>query len=101
MLLNRSGSWSRVSQLGGRIGEIDDEGRRKEGPGRGLPFEHELDEAAEAIRVALLRLVREGETHPHVIVLAAACVVGELAAAKARLGRTCGSRHATAARQRR
>src|SRR5688500_9101502 len=46
----------------------------------------QLETATEAIRAALLRLLHDGETHPQLIVLAAATVVGELGAFMALAG---------------
>ena len=39
--------------------------------------------AADAIRATVLRLLKEGEVHPHLIVLAVARVAGELGASAA------------------
>jgi hypothetical protein len=59
-----------------------------EGPdeleGRDLAAQAEA--AADAIRAAVLRLLKEGEVHPRVVVLAAARVAGELGAAAALAG---------------
>ena len=41
----------------------------------------QMDAAGAAIRAAVLRLLQEGEVHPRVVVMAAARVTGELAAA--------------------
>ena len=43
----------------------------------------QLEAATEAIRAAVLRLLRDGGTHPRLVVLAAAAVAGELGAAMA------------------
>jgi hypothetical protein len=54
------------------------------------PEEQELEEqmevAVNAIRAAVLRLLREGEVHPHIIIMAAAQVTGELGASAALAG---------------
>ncbi len=60
-------------------------GEGADGPeGRDLAAQAEA--AADAIRAAALRLLKEGEVHPRVIVLAAARVAGELGAATALAG---------------
>ena len=46
----------------------------------------QAEEAANAIRAAVLRLLKEGEVHPRLVVLAVARVVGELGAAAALAG---------------
>ncbi len=46
----------------------------------------QAEEAADAIRAAVLRLLKEGEVHPRLVVLAAARVAGELGAAAALAG---------------
>jgi hypothetical protein len=43
----------------------------------------QLEAATDALRAAALRLLQEGETHPQLIVLAAAAVAGELGACMA------------------
>ena len=57
------------------------------GEGAGEAEEQELaaqaEAAADAIRAAALRLLKEGEVHPRLLVLAAARVAGELGAATA------------------
>ena len=52
----------------------------------GQDLEAQAEAAADAIRAAVLRLLKEGEAHPRVVVLAAARVVGELGAAAALAG---------------
>ena len=42
-----------------------------------------METATDAIRAAVFRLLREGEVHPQLVVLAAARVAGELAASAA------------------
>ena len=49
-------------------------------------LERQVEEAADAVRAAVLRLLREGEVHPRVIVFAVAQVAGELGAAAALAG---------------
>jgi hypothetical protein len=49
-------------------------------------LEAQMQAATDAIRAAVLRLLREGEVHPQVIVLAAARVAGELGASAALAG---------------
>ena len=49
-------------------------------------LETQLDAASAAIRAAVLGLLRDGEVHPHVLVLAAARVTGEVGAASALAG---------------
>ncbi len=46
----------------------------------------QAEEAADAIRAAVLRLLKEGEVHPRLVVLAVARVAGELGAAAALAG---------------
>ena len=46
----------------------------------------QMEAATEAIRATVLRLLRVGEVHPQLIVLAVARVAGELAAAAALAG---------------
>ena len=46
----------------------------------------QLEAATEAVRAAVLRLPREGEVHPYIIVMAAARVAGELGATAALAG---------------
>jgi hypothetical protein len=46
----------------------------------------QAEAAADAIRAAALRLLKEGEVHPRLVVLAAARVTGELGAAAALAG---------------
>jgi hypothetical protein len=46
-------------------------------------LERQMETAADAIRAAVLRLLKEGEAHPRVIVFAVARVAGELGAAAA------------------
>jgi hypothetical protein len=46
-------------------------------------LEAQMEIATDAIRAAVFRLLREGEVHPQLIVLAAAHVAGELAASAA------------------
>jgi hypothetical protein len=46
----------------------------------------QAEEAADAIRAAALRLLKEGEVHPRLVVLAVARVAGELGAASALAG---------------
>ena len=58
----------------------DDEAGREEDIGGRMGV------AADAIRAAALRLLREGEVHPWVIILAAARVAGELGASAALAG---------------
>ncbi len=58
------------------------EGTHTEGP----VLEEQMQTATDAIRAAILRLLREGEVHPQVIVLAAARVAGELGASAALAG---------------
>ena len=43
----------------------------------------QIHQAAEAIRATVARLLREGELHPQLVVMAAARVAGELAAGAA------------------
>jgi hypothetical protein len=43
----------------------------------------QMETATDAIRAAVLRLLRDGGTHPRLVVLAAAAVAGELGAAMA------------------
>jgi hypothetical protein len=45
-----------------------------------------METATDAIRAAVLRLLRDGEAHPQLIVLAVATVAGELGAAMALAG---------------
>jgi hypothetical protein len=45
-----------------------------------------MEAATDAIRAVVLRLLKEGEVHPRLIVLAAARVAGELGAATALAG---------------
>jgi hypothetical protein len=52
----------------------------------GRDLEAQAEAAADAIRAAVLRLLKEGEVHPRVVVLAAARVAGELGAAAALAG---------------
>ena len=49
-------------------------------------LETQMEAAADAIRAAALRLLREGEVHPQLVVLAAARVAGELGAGAALAG---------------
>jgi hypothetical protein len=56
----------------------------QESEGRNLG--RQVTEAADAIRAAVLRLLKEGEVHPRVVVLASARVAGELGAAAALAG---------------
>ena len=49
-------------------------------------LETQLDAASVVIRAAVLGLLRDGEVHPHVLVLAAARVMGEIGAASALAG---------------
>ena len=60
--------------------------------------EDQVRAALEAMQGTALRLLREGETHPQLMVLAAAMAAGQLAAATAlaggRAGRRGGPRHA-------
>ena len=65
---------------GGDDGGDDDETEREEDLGA------QMGVAADAIRAAVLRLFREGELHPRVIILAAARVAGELGASAALAG---------------
>jgi hypothetical protein len=60
----------------------DEEG--DEADGRDL--EAQMEAASDAIRAAVLRLLKEGEMHPRLVVLAAARVAGELGAAAALAG---------------
>ena len=46
----------------------------------------QMEAATEAIRAAVVRLLREGEVHPYLIVAATARVAGELGAAAALAG---------------
>jgi hypothetical protein len=46
-------------------------------------FQEQAQVAADAIRATVLRLLRDGEVHPHLIVLAAVRVAGELSASAA------------------
>jgi hypothetical protein len=46
-------------------------------------LEEQMQAAADAIRAAALRLLRDGEVHPHLIVLAVARVAGEPGASAA------------------
>jgi hypothetical protein len=46
-------------------------------------LEAQMETAVDAIRETVLRLLREGEVHPQIIVMAAARVAGELGAAAA------------------
>ncbi len=46
-------------------------------------LEAQIETAVDAIRETVLRLLREGEVHPQIIVMAAARVAGELGAAAA------------------
>jgi hypothetical protein len=46
-------------------------------------LEKQAQAAADAIRATVLRLLRDGEVHPHLIVLAVARVAGELGASAA------------------
>jgi hypothetical protein len=46
-------------------------------------LEAQMETATDAIRAAVVRLLREGKVHPQVIVLAAARVAGELGASAA------------------
>ncbi len=60
-------------------------GEGADGPeGRDLAAQAEA--AADAIRAAALRLLKEGEVHPRLVVLAVARVAGELGAATALAG---------------
>ena len=61
-------------------GDDDDEVGREEDLGG------QMGVAADAIREATLRLFREGEVHPWVVILAAAKVAGELGASAALAG---------------
>jgi len=61
-------------------GDDDDEVEREEDLGG------QTGVAADAIREAVLRLLREGEVHPWVIILAAAKVAGDLGASAALAG---------------
>ena len=49
-------------------------------------LEAQMEVTTDAIRAAVLRLLREGEVHPQVIVLAVARVAGELGASAALAG---------------
>jgi hypothetical protein len=49
-------------------------------------LEAQMKAAVDAIREAVLRLLREGEVHPHIVVMAAARVAGELGAPAALAG---------------
>lgn len=49
-------------------------------------LEAQMQAATDAIRAAVLRLLREGETHPQIVVMAAARVAGELGASAALAG---------------
>ncbi len=49
-------------------------------------LEAQMEVATDAIRAAVLRLLREGEVHPQVIVLAVARVAGEVGASAALAG---------------
>ena len=46
-------------------------------------FQKQAQAATDAIRATVLRLLRDGEVHPHLIVLAVARVAGELGASAA------------------
>jgi hypothetical protein len=59
------------------------EGERTRGP----DLEEQMQTATDAIRAAVLRLLREGEVHLHLIGMAAARVAGELGASAAIAGR--------------
>ena len=63
-------------------GMTNDEGDEAEG----RDLETQMEAASDAIRAAVLRLLKEGEAHPRLIVLAAARVAGELGAAAALAG---------------
>jgi hypothetical protein len=49
-------------------------------------LEEQMEVAVNAIRAAILRLLREGEVHPHIVVMAVARVAGELGASAALAG---------------
>ena len=49
----------------------------------GRDLEAQMEAASDAIRAAVLRLLKEGQAHPRVIVFAVARVAGELGAAAA------------------
>src|SRR5215208_4295024 len=49
-------------------------------------LERQMEADSDAIRAAVLRLLKKGEAHPRVIVLAVARVAGELGAATALAG---------------
>jgi hypothetical protein len=57
----------------------DDEGDRRD-------LGWQVEAAADAVRAAALRLLKEGEVHPRVVVLAVARVAGEFGAAAALAG---------------
>jgi hypothetical protein len=46
-------------------------------------LEAQMETAVDAIRKAVLRLLREGEVHPHIVLMAATRVAGGLGAAAA------------------
>jgi hypothetical protein len=49
-------------------------------------LEEQMQAATDAIRAAVLRLLRDGEVHPQLVVLAVARVAGELGASAALAG---------------
>ncbi len=66
--------------LGGREGIMTNEATEDQ------DLEAQIGAVTEALREAVLRLLRVGEVHPQLIVLAVARVTGELAAAAALAG---------------
>ena len=62
----------------------DETGEGEEADERTL--EAQMEAAADVIRAAVLGLLKEGEVHPRVVVLAVARVAGELGAATALAG---------------
>jgi hypothetical protein len=61
-------------------------GEGKETKTEGPDLEEQMEAATDTIRAAALRLLRAGEVHPQLIVMAVARVAGELGAAAALAG---------------
>ena len=62
-----------------RRGKISEEAERQE-------FEEQMEAATERMQETVRRMLREGEIHPQIVVLAAARVAGELMGALAAAG---------------
>ena len=72
--------------MSGRITQGGREGLMTNEETEDLDLEAQMRAATEALRATVLRLLRAGEVHPQLIVLAMARVTGELAASAALAG---------------